>query len=198
MSILSENKHQMNDRTLVEAIKDWESIKFKQALKFMTQKWYGKLKDFCAYEDMDDVFAEGIMLLRMNIHQFNFDATLETYFITICRNLYFQKQRKKTEAQTTYLADLSEILPYKVLTKARENNKEEFDKLMQYSFNLLKGQCQKVLKLLYITADNFTISEELGYQDKQSASKTIYRCKEVWKKAVNEDKALRNKLVEFI
>jgi RNA polymerase sigma factor (sigma-70 family) len=128
-------------------------------------------------EDAKDVFQEGLMLIYQKASQpgFKLTSSFFTFFYAVCRNIWFNKRRKKSfgevslsdEMTSTIEDDSPEIL---------EHN-EQYT-LYRNKFLELSADCQQLLSLFMKKVSLKEIAEVMGLSSIGYAKKKKYKCKE--------------------
>lgn len=123
----------------------------------------------------EDVFQETLLLLDRNIRENKFQnhSSLQTYFMGIARQYWFNQRRKKRPlALPAAIIQLDEQdLEKEVLEKERE---QLIEQILQH----IGDHCKKVLSLYKLSLSNEEIARELGLSSPEMAKKYTYRCRE--------------------
>ncbi|MEZ4775290.1 MAG: sigma-70 family RNA polymerase sigma factor [Bacteroidia bacterium] len=153
----------------------------------------GYLKRYsCNEEEVRDLFQEAMMVLFQRIRSGNFSevASVKTFLISVCRNLWFKKSRKLKEEQ---LNDDQEFLdPDKDTLEAIFQIAEY--RLYFHYFNSLSEQCKGVLEKYFRKvpmqeiADHFNTT--LSYIRKKK-----FTCKEQLIQSIRHDPSFKELII---
>ncbi len=157
---------------------------FHQAIVHLVETKQGTMEDAC------DVFQEGLMLVYQKARnpKFRLTSSFLTYFYAVCRNIWSNKRRKKSNQQVTIDEDvlsMQEELP----TTTIERNEQYF--LYRKKFLQLGKDCQKVLNLFLQKISMEKIMAEMGYSSIGYTKKRKFLCKEKLVKLIKNDPSYR-------
>ncbi len=147
------------------------------------------VKNSGTFEDAEDVFQDGIMVLYEKIQtgKLKLNCTLKTFFYSICRNIWLQRldRKKRIELQPDLVAESDEdyySLPFEI----DEANLEKV-RLCQLHFLALPEDCQNLLKLFFAKATMKDIAESMGFKSTDYAKTRKYLCKNMLRKKILND-----------
>lgn len=137
-------------------------------------------------DDAHDVFQEGLVVLFQKTQNADFQLTsgFFTFFYAICRNIWYNKSRKKSNSEVT-LDDKMLLMVEDEPIPILEHSEEYF--LYRKMFLKLGEDCQKVLGLFLQKVSMSKIMEQMGYGSISYAKKRKFLCKEKLVKLIQED-----------
>ncbi len=137
-------------------------------------------------EDAHDVFQEGIMLMYQKSKKSDFQLTssFSTYFYAVCRNIWSNKSRKKSNSEVTFDNKMLSIIEGLSTTDIEEN--EEYA-LYRKKFLELGEDCQKVLDLFLHKTGMKEIMKQMGYGSVSYAKKRKFLCKQKLVQLIKKD-----------
>jgi len=154
--------------------------KYHEAIVHLVESQHG------TKEDAHDVFQEGMVVLFQKTKQSNFELTSSflTYFYAVCRNIWFNKLRKKSNNQVT-LSD-------KMLLMLEADSIPELELSAQYflyrkMFLKLGEDCQKVLNLFLQKVSMQEIMKRMSYGSIGYTKKRKFLCKEKLVRLIQAD-----------
>ena len=128
-------------------------------------------------EDAHDVFQEGLVMMFQKVQNPDFQLTSAflTYFYAVCRNIWSNKLRKKSNKQVT--------LDHKMLLMVKEDTTPVLEQSERYflyrkKFLQLGEDCQKLLDLFLQKISMEQIKEQMGYGSVSYTKKRKFLCKE--------------------
>lgn len=137
-------------------------------------------------EDAHDVFQEGLVAVFQNMQKPDFELTSSflTYFYSVCRNIWYNKLRKRPNKKVT--------LDEKMLLIIEEDASPVLEESEQYFlyrkiFLKLGQDCQRVLDLFLQKISMEQIREEMGYGSIGYTKKRKFLCKEKLVKLIQAD-----------
>ncbi len=137
-------------------------------------------------EDAHDVFQEGLVLMFQKTQQedFQLSSTFFTYFYAVCRNIWYNKLRKKKAPMVT--------LDDKMLLMIKESPEivpEEQGRYFLYRkmFIKLGADCQKVLELFFQKVSMEEIGTQMGYGSVSYTKKRKFLCKQKLVQLIQSD-----------
>jgi len=141
-------------------------------------------------DDAHDVFQEGLMVLfeKCRKEDFTLSSRFLTYFYAVCRNIWFNKLRKKSNLRVT--GDESSLLMLKEESIPRLEQDERYF-LYRKKFAELGEDCQRVLRLFIRGVSMEKIMEQMGYSSVGYAKKRKFICKEKLKALIEKDPSFR-------
>ncbi len=190
------------DKELIAAIKSG-SAKRQEAIRYLYQdaSLKGKIIQFVSrnsgnYQDGEDMFHEGIIVLDRNIRQNKFkeETSIQGYLYSICRFLWMnqiRKQGKVTLTEDNLEMDSSDqATPEDILFTAEQ--KEILNSLVDQ----LGDRCKKILELWKLSYSMEEIANELGFSSAAMARKNKYRCHKSLLEIIQKHPKLVNTLKE--
>jgi RNA polymerase sigma factor (sigma-70 family) len=146
-------------------------------------------KNSGTYEDAEDVFQDGIIVLYQKILSgpLTLNCSLKTFFFSICRNIWMQRLDRKW--RLLYQDDLvsESIEDYDAIPIEVNEETLEKTRLYQLHFLSLPADCQKILKMFLSKASLKEISECMGFKDVSYAKTRKYLCKNMLRKKILRD-----------
>jgi len=137
-------------------------------------------------EDAHDVFQEALVLVFQKVQQPDFQLTSSflTYFYTICRNIWYNKLKKKSNSEVT-LDDTMLLMLRDETTPVLEYDERYF--LYRKMFLRLGKDCQKVLNLFLQKVSMEQIMQQMGYGSISYTKKRKFLCKEKLVELIRKD-----------
>ncbi len=193
---MKDTKH-LTDQTILGAILG-SQLEREQVFGYLYlhSGWKEKAVKFVVLEGGDsstgeDIFQEALILLDRNIRENKFQnhSSLQTYFMGIVRQYWFNQQRKKRPmALSPEMKQLDEQdLEREVLRKEREH-------IIQVVMQTIGDHCKKVLSLYKLSLSNEEIARELGLSSPEMAKKYTYRCREKFKAFIEKHPVIKELL----
>jgi len=156
----------------------------------------------CTQADAEDLFMDAMLIFRTQVIHGKVDArNIKGYLITVAKNIYLQRLRRKN-IDVEYLPDQLEYILGKdtglydedfdpLLKKEQINLAQEVDKqkylAYQDAWKKLGEKCQNLLKRFYIDRVKLKdLQEELGYGSYDSIKSTKLRCFKQLKKLAQD------------
>jgi len=137
-------------------------------------------------DDAQDVFQEGLVLFYQKANQpdFQLTSTFLTYFYAICKYIWYNRLRKKSNHEVT--------LDDKMILMLKEENADLFEKSERYflyrkMFLKLGADCQQVLDLFLQKISMEKIMKQMGYGSISYTKKRKFLCKEKLIKLIQND-----------
>lgn len=137
-------------------------------------------------EDAYDVFQEGLVTIYQKVQHADFQLTSSflTFFYAICRNIWYNKLRKKSKKEVT--------LDDKMLSMLKEDADPILEKSEQYylyrkMFLKLGEDCQHVLDMFLRKISMQEIMQKMGYGSISYTKKRKFICKEKLVKLIQND-----------
>ena len=154
--------------------------KYHQAIVHMVETKNGTT------DDANDVFQEGLVLLYQKVKQpdFQLTSTFLTYFYAVCKNIWYNKLKKKTNQEVTL--DDGKLLMLKDDTPALYEKSEMYF-LYRKMFLQLGADCQRVLDLFLQKTNMEEIMKVMGYGSISYTKKRKFLCKEKLVKMIQSD-----------
>lgn len=178
---------EVNSQDYIDGIKRGDPVvisliykKYHKAIVQLVERMQG------TKEDAHDVFQEGLVLIYQKVHQSNFELTSSflTYFYAVCRNIWYNKLRKKTNREVTLDNKMILMLKEEPVFGIEEN--EQYF-LYRKMFLRLGRDCQKILDLFLQKVSMEQIMEQMGYGSVSYTKKRKFLCKEKLIKMIQED-----------
>ncbi|MEO6039360.1 MAG: sigma-70 family RNA polymerase sigma factor [Saprospiraceae bacterium] len=131
-----------------------------------------------AEEDARDVFQEATVVIysKAQSPDFSIQFQFDTYFTAVCRNLWRNRQTKKSASHVTINEDIkllagSDNLELDYLTLERQ---QVFDA----AFIQLGPDCQKLLRLFFEKTPMSEIAQLMDYASEGYARRRKFQCKD--------------------
>lgn len=128
------------------------------------------------FEDGQDMFHEGIIVLDRNIRQDKFkgESSIKGYLFSICRFLWMNQIRKKSKI--TFTEDNSRLDSVAEETPESKLFSSEQKDILSQLMSQLGDRCQKILELWKLSYSMDEIAEKLNFSSAAMARKNKYRC----------------------
>jgi len=123
----------------------------------------------------EDVFQETLILFDRNIREGRFlkGSSLQTYFLGIAKQYWFNRQRKIRPLSMPLEYDPPDTLNPEHLTL-----QQEWQQMINHILQQIGEHCKKVLELYKLSLSNEEIAREMGLSSPEMAKKYTYRCRE--------------------
>jgi RNA polymerase sigma factor (sigma-70 family) len=146
-------------------------------------------KNSGTYEDAEDVFQDGIIVLYQKILSgpLVLNCSLKTFFFSICRNIWMQRLDRKWRLLYQDEIVSESIGDYDSVPAELNEEKLEKTRLYQLYFLSLPADCQKILKMFLSKVSLKEISECMGFKDVTYAKTRKYLCKNMLRKKIMKD-----------
>lgn len=143
-------------------------------------EYFNSIADFIirnkgSVDDAKDIFQDAIMIIYQKAQNVDFQLkhSLHTYFYAICKNLWYQRlKRKKNTAPLLHDFDSFQE-DITILDAIEDRNKQQ---LFFSKFAELKTPCQTILKLFFAKKSMQEITEQLNLSSVGYAKKRKYLC----------------------
>jgi len=167
--------HKFSDEKLIELIKSGEE----NALVVLYKDNYTMVKNFIMRNNGDedeaaDVMQDSLIALWQNVNREDFTLTvkLSTYLMSIVKNQWFKKLKKKSRfvvVDETYKENIGET------TEIQSNS---FDhEIIRQKVNDLDETCKKLLSYFYFDGlNNKSIADKLGFANTDTVKSKKYQC----------------------
>ena len=179
-----------SDESILSGLKE----KRAESIRYLYREYFPLAKSIVeknsgSYEDAEDVFQDGIIVLYQKILSgpLNLNCSLKTFFFSICRNIWMQRLDRKW--RLLYQDDLvsESIEDYDAIPIEINEEKLEKTRLYQLHFLSLPADCQKILKMFLSSTSLKEISECMGFKDVSYAKTRKYLCKNMLRKKILKD-----------
>jgi RNA polymerase sigma factor (sigma-70 family) len=179
-----------SDESILSGLKE----KRAESIRYLYREYFPLAKSIVeknsgTYEDAEDVFQDGIIVLYQKILSgpLNLNCSLKTFFFSICRNIWMQRLDRKW--RLLYQDDLvsESIEDYDAIPIEINEEKLEKTRLYQLHFLSLPADCQKILKMFLSSTSLKEISECMGFKDVSYAKTRKYLCKNMLRKKILKD-----------
>ena len=139
-------------------------------------------------EDARDVFQDGIMLVYQKAKQpgFKLTSSFFTYFYGVCRNIWWNKRKKKSNTELTLTDEVKSM--YKD-TSAPEIEENEQYALYRKKFLQLGKDCQELLALFLKKVKMEEIMKLMNYSSVNYVKQRKFKCKAQLIKLIEKDPA---------
>ncbi len=176
----------MKDDQIRDVLPNGDKQSRKESVKWMYDSYYGIVAKLIRElggvdEDAKDVFQEAMMILYQNIlsQKFKGDSSLKTYFISICKNIWFGMYKKRVKDDK--------------IAKELQTNPDD-RKPMRYDFkalsdiiNTLSDDCARILVYYYYENSSMDqLKETFGLGSVQAAKNKKYRCLKYLARKISE------------
>jgi len=185
LSVHAQNKrglfNKLSDKAIIDGIRNQDD----KVLNYLYDNFFSTVKNHVlknsgSEEDVSDVFQETIITLYQKIttDEFILTSELKGYFFGIARNIWNGQLRDKSR---------TEELTIDIPEEEDDQIDPEFQKIMTNAFNLLKPDCQQVLKLFYDGCSYEEIARRMNLKNEAYARRKKYLCKEALMEILKED-----------
>lgn len=166
------------DRVLIKEVYE----KYHKAILHLVEKDRGN------EEDAQDVFQEGLMLVYQKAQQkdFQLSSSFFTYFYAICRNIWWNKRRKKSNTEITLTEEMQSMV---VDTTIPAIEKNEQLMLFRKKLLLLGQDCQELLRLFLQKVKMEEIKKRMNYSSVNYVKQRKFKCKAQLIKLIEQDPA---------
>ncbi len=166
------------DRLLIKEVYE----KYHKAILHLVETDRGNI------EDARDVFQEALMLVYQKAQQkdFQLSSSFFTYFYAICRNIWKNKKRKKSNSEITLTEEMQSMVIDASLPEIEAN--EQF-MLYRKKMLLLGKDCQELLRLFLRKIKMEEIMERMNYNSVNYVKQRKFKCKAKLIKLIQEDPA---------
>ena len=180
----------ISDDAILKGLKEKKS----DSIRFLYREYFPMAKSIVeknsgSYEDAEDVFQDGIIVLYQKIlaGPLTLNCSLKTFFFSICRNIWMQRLDRKW--RLLYQDDLvsEAIEDYDAVPIEVNEEKLEKTRLYQLHFLSLPSDCQKILKMFLSRISLKEISDRMGFKDVHYAKTRKYLCKNMLRKKILKD-----------
>ncbi len=176
-------------RALNQAMADlYKSGHFKDAVRALVLEYGGK------DSEVEDVFQDGIAHLIMNIRKGNFrgESGLKTYFLSICKNIWFQKLRREKKfkeiIQQLPPQEIADSTPGSLLLLGEKKI------LLNQLLDRIGSVCKKVISLWTLSYSMKEIAQKTGYKNEGVVRKKKHQCLQALVELVKDNQALVQQL----
>lgn len=144
--------------------------------------------------EIEDLFQDAIAHLVMNIRKGNFrgDSQLKTYFLTICRNIWFQKMRRLNKfdkiSQHITIQGKTNDSPETILLFAEQKN------LLQQLLDKIGHPCKTIISLWSLNYSMKEIATKTEYKNQGVVRKKKHQCLQALIKLVHNNKSIMQQL----
>ena len=137
-------------------------------------------------EDAKDIFQEGMVLLFQKSKDPNFElkSSFFTYFYAVCRNIWFNRMRKKSFGEVTLTEEMKLMYTNEEASAIEQN---EQDRLYRKHFKRLGKDCQRLLSLFFDKISMVEIAKQMGFSSESYAKKRKFQCKQQLVAMIEED-----------
>ncbi|MCX6247820.1 MAG: sigma-70 family RNA polymerase sigma factor [Bacteroidetes bacterium] len=179
-----------SDDALLNGLKD----KRTDSIRYLYREYFPLARSIVeknsgSYEDAEDVFQDGIIVLYQKIltGPLVLNCSLRTFFFSICRNIWMQRLDRKW--RLLYQDDLvsESVQDYDAIPLEINEEKLEKTRLYQLHFLSLPPDCQKILRMFLSNISLKEISEKMGFKDAAYAKTRKYLCKNMLRKKIIKD-----------
>jgi RNA polymerase sigma factor (sigma-70 family) len=136
------------------------------------------LKNSGTPDDAKDIFQDSLLIPVEKLRADNFvlTASLKTYVIAICKNLWYKKMRNSTVRKEIALDDIMTNQLYIDITTSIENERTYLEKL-QFYLSKITTHCNQLLQAMFFKNKSIDeIQAEYGYSSKHNAQNQKHKC----------------------
>jgi RNA polymerase sigma factor (sigma-70 family) len=144
----------------------------------------------------EDIFQEALLIIFDKLRKGNLCLTcnFNTYFIAICKKLWYNNLRKKRCSFVDYTSDIENCI---VLEKSFElSDTSEFTILFFKHFNRMSIKSRQVLTLYFKNVPAEVIATRLGFKNKEYAISRKYKCLKRLITSIKSDPELNDIAIE--
>ncbi|MCB0706862.1 MAG: sigma-70 family RNA polymerase sigma factor [Saprospiraceae bacterium] len=137
-------------------------------------------------EDAKDIFQEGLMLVfqKAKNKDFELSSTFLTFLFSVCRNIWFNRIRKKSFGEVTLSEEITSTLTEDKVSEIEANEREV---LFRNKFLLLGVDCQQVLSMYFQKIKMEEIMEKMQFSSISYTKKRKFQCKEKLVQLIEND-----------
>lgn len=167
----------MKDEDLIFELKKGNTVVLKECYNYLQVVKTHVLKNSGNEEEAHDLFQDGMMIFYHNVinDKFKHTSSINTYLFAICKNLWFQRLRKKkVTLEHTDMSDLEQLdLEDHVLD---EHNDEMLDRIIEM-INEMGDPCKSVLSMYYFRKMSMkNIAIAMKYSNERVAKVRKFKC----------------------
>lgn len=169
----------MKDIELIKALKLGNTTGLKHCYKHLPSVKNYILKNSGTEEDVYDIFQETVLIFYTNVikNEFVLTSTLNTYLMSICKNIWFNKLRKKEKEQ--------HIIEY-IMKNENKFHNDDFES--EHEIDLMDGEIKQFIESLKEPCKSILISyyfhnlslkliaKKMNYESVQVVRQQKYRC----------------------
>ena len=139
-------------------------------------------------DDARDVFQEGLMLIYQKAQHkdFKLSSSFFTYFYAVCRNIWRNKKKKKSNSEITLTEEMQSMV---VDSSVPEIEANEQYLLYRKKFLLLGADCQKLLRLFLEKVKMSEIMIQMNYSSVNYVKQRKFKCKGQLIRLIEKDPA---------
>ncbi len=129
-------------------------------------------------DDAKDIFQDAMLVLIQKLRGDNFEltASLKTYIIAICKNLWFKKLRKISYHREIELTEIQSDQFYCEISSSIYNEKTYWEKLQTY-LRKITAHCNYLIQSMFFKNKNIEdIQKEFGYSSLHNAQNQKHKC----------------------
>ncbi len=190
----------MSDEELLEAIKSGGTSRQRAIQQMYNDRQFSERiiqyvkSNSGNYQDGQDMFHEGIIVMDRNIRadKFRQETSLKGYLYSICRFLWMNQIRKQSKMTYTddnlKMDDVEEETPEVVFESDEKKN------FLRQLIHQLGERCQKTLELWKLSYSMEEIAEKMGFSSAAMARKNKYRCHKSLLKIIEDNPEITNTL----
>ncbi len=166
------------DRQLIKAIYE----KYNKAILHLVETENGN------FEDARDVFQEALMLVYQKAQSadFQLSSSFFTYFYAICKNIWRNKKRKKSNSEITLTDEMASMVEDIQIPEIEAN--EQY-MLYRKKFLLLGKDCQELIRLFLQKVKMEEIMRIMNYNSVNYVKQRKFKCKAKLIKLIEKDPA---------
>ena len=149
-------------------------------------------------EDARDVMHAGFAEFEKNIRLRKFDgrSSLDTYLISICKNIWFKKARRKSQDLKLKEKLIAEkpTVAYDVVTDLERSQKIDMEQrrkeILHELIARLGAKCQQYLRYYMLDFSATEIAEAMELKNDNQARKSTFQCRKRLRELIESDPEL--------
>ncbi|WP_298417189.1 sigma-70 family RNA polymerase sigma factor [uncultured Kordia sp.] len=160
------------------------------------QEVFPKIEQFVLHNngrtgDADDIFQKALLqlIVRYRKEAFEINATFESYFFMVCKNLW--RRELNTSKLTTNNLDIIKNVSEDTNTAFSIVEQERYE-LFTEKLASLSDNCKHILKLFFAKTAYTVIMEKFGYTSENVVRQRIFKCKKRLTTLIKKDSRYTN------
>ncbi|MEM7572734.1 MAG: sigma-70 family RNA polymerase sigma factor [Bacteroidota bacterium] len=137
-------------------------------------------------QDAEDIFQDALLIIyqKLKREELQLSATLRTYLLAVCRNLW--RSRRRSHKEFSLQEGEGEQLPDPAADIESVIHRRSREKLYQLHFSQLGERCQQILQLFFAKVKLAEIAQQLGLSANY-VKKKKFSCKEKLIESIQAD-----------
>lgn len=142
-------------------------------------------------EDAKDIFQEAMIVLYEKLQRDDFvlTASLKTYIVAICKNLWLKHRRNVSKYRQIELSDLISNQFHEEIALSIEKEKTYLERLETYLTKITQHCYHLIRAMFFMDKSAEEVQSEFGYTTKHNVQNQKYKCIEQVRKVKNADES---------